>query len=157
MQAYLSTAFLGILALMLAVAAAGDLRRREIPNWLNGAIALLAVPFWWAVGLSPWPDMALQLGVAFGVFALFALLFNFGFMGGGDVKMIGALALWLPPILILKLLLIMSIAGGALTLAMLIRSRLAKSGGRIEVPYGVAIAFAGLWVIAEPFLNQFGS
>ncbi|HEX8214006.1 MAG TPA: prepilin peptidase, partial [Allosphingosinicella sp.] len=96
MQAYLSTVFLGILALMLTFAAVGDLRKREIPNWLNGAIAALAIPFWWAVGISVWPDMAIQLGVAAGVFALFALLFNFGFMGGGDVKMIGALALWLP-------------------------------------------------------------
>jgi prepilin peptidase CpaA len=140
---------------MLAAAAVGDLRRREIPNWLNGAIALLAIPFWFSLGYSPWPDMAAQIGVAFGVFALFVLLFNFGFMGGGDVKMIGALALWLPAGLVLKLLIIMSIAGGVLTLAMLIRSRLAKSGERIKVPYGVAIAFAGLWVIAEPFLNQF--
>ena len=156
MQGSLSTVFLGILASMLALAAVGDLRRREIPNWLNGAIGLLAVPFWWSLGLSPWPDMAVQFGIALGVFALFALLFNFGFMGGGDVKMIGALALWLPPGLILTLLLIMSVAGGLLTLAMLVRRRLARSEDRIEVPYGVAIAFGGLWVIAEPFLNQFG-
>jgi prepilin peptidase CpaA len=155
MQGHLPTVFLGILALMLALAAAGDLRRREISNRLNGVIALLAIPFWWSIGLSPWPDMAVQLGVALGVFVLFALLFNFGFMGGGDVKMIAALALWLPAGAILKLLLIMSIAGGILTLAMLVRSRLAKSESRIQVPYGVAIAFAGLWVIAEPFLNQF--
>ena len=157
MQAYLSTAFLGALALMLALAAIGDVRRREIPNWLNGAIALLAIPFWWSIGLSPWPDMALHLAVALGVFALFALLFHFGLMGGGDVKMMGALALWLPAGLVLKVLIIMSIAGGALTLAMIARQRLAKSQGQIEVPYGVAIAFAGLWVISEPFLNQFRS
>jgi prepilin peptidase CpaA len=155
MQGHLSTVFLGILALLLAIAAAGDLRSREIPNWLNGAIALLAIPFWWSIGLSPWPEMAIQLGLAVAVFVLFALLFQFGFMGGGDVKMIGALALWLPVGAILNLLIIMSIAGGALTVAMLIRRRLARSEGQIEVPYGVAIAFGGLWVIAEPFLNQF--
>lgn len=99
--------------------------------------------------------MAVHLGVAFGVFALFALLFQFGFMGGGDVKMIGAVSLWLPIGAILGLLIIMSIAGGILTLAMLVRRRLAKSKERIAVPYGVAIAFGGLWVIAEPFVNQF--
>jgi len=155
MQGHLSTILLGIMALMLLLAAAGDLRSREIPNWLNGAIALLAIPFWWSLGLSPWPDMAVHLGVAFGVFALFALLFQFGFMGGGDVKMIGAVSLWLPIGAILGLLIIMSIAGGILTLAMLVRRRLAKSKERIAVPYGVAIAFGGLWVIAEPFVNQF--
>lgn len=155
MQAQLPTILLLVLAVMLAAAAVGDLRKREISNRLNAAIALLAIPFWWSIGLSPWPDMALQIGVAAAVFALFALLFQFGFMGGGDVKMIGALALWLPAGAVLKLLIIMSIAGGVLTLAMMARKRLAKHGAEIEVPYGVAIAFAGLWVIAEPFLNHF--
>ena len=43
-------------------------------------------------------------------------------MGGGDVKLIGALALWLPWQAVLVLLVIMSLAGGVLTLAMLIRT-----------------------------------
>lgn len=155
MEASFSTLLVAVLALLLLVAAVGDLRKREIPNWLNGAIALLAIPFWWSVGLSPWPDMALQLGIALAVFALFVLLFQLGAMGGGDVKMIGALALWLPAGAVLNLLIIMSLAGGVLTLIMLIRKRLSKSGGEVEVPYGVAIAFGGIWVIAEPFLNHF--
>ena len=155
MEASLSTLFLAILALLLLLAAVGDLRSREISNWLNGAIALLAIPFWWSVGLSLWPDMALQVGVAFGLFMLFALLFQLGAMGGGDVKMIGALALWLPAGAVLHLLIIMSLAGGALTMVMLARKKLAKSEVELEVPYGVAIAFGGLWVIAEPFLNHF--
>lgn len=157
MQGYLSTAFLGALALMLTMAAVADVRRREIPNWLNGAIAVLAIPFWLSLSLALWPDVAVQIGVALCVFALFALLFHFGLMGGGDVKMMGALALWLPAGATLNALIIMSIAGGVLTLAMIARKRLAKSHAQIEVPYGVAIAFAGLWVIAEPFLNQFKS
>ena len=157
MQGFLSTGFLGVLALMLTIAAVGDVRRREIPNWLNGAIALLAIPFWFSLGLSPWPDMAMQLGVALAVFTLFALLFQFGLMGGGDVKMMGALALWLPAGAVLNVLMVMSVAGGVLTLAMIARQRLARSQEQIEVPYGVAIAFGGLWVIAEPFLNQFSS
>lgn len=155
MEDYFSMALLGALALMLLVAAVGDLRRREISNGLNGAIALLAIPFWFSMGLSPWPEMALQIGVALGVFLFFALLFNFGFMGGGDVKMIAALALWLPAGAVLNLLVIMSLAGGVLTLAMMARKRMAKSEANPEVPYGVAIAFGGMWVIAEPFLNQF--
>ena len=147
--------FLVALAALLLAAAVGDLRRREISNWLNGAIALLAIPYWFASGLSPWPDMALQLGVAAFLFGIFALLFQFGWMGGGDVKMIGAVALWLPAVAVLNLLVIMSLAGGVLTLAMLARRRLTKSQENLEVPYGVAIAFGGFWVIAEPILNQF--
>ena len=145
-----------ILAAMLLVAATGDLRARIIPNWLNAAIALLAIPFWWLSGLPLWPEVVAQIAIAAGVFAVFAIAFRIGAMGGGDVKMVAALALWLPPLAVLKLLVIMSLAGGVLTLAMLIRHRLAKAGGRLEIPYGVAIAFGGFWLIGERYLNQFG-
>jgi prepilin peptidase CpaA len=149
-------ALLALLALMLVLAAALDLRARIIPNRLNLAIALAAIPFWWASGLSLWPDVALQIALAAGVLGLFALAFAAGMMGGGDVKMLAALALWLPPGALLLLLVIMSIAGGALTAAMLVRHRLAKARHQLEIPYGVAIAFAGLWLISERILNQFG-
>jgi prepilin peptidase CpaA len=49
----------------------------------------------------------------------------------------------------------MSLAGGALTLAMVLRHRLSRAEGQLEIPYGIAIAFAGLWLLGEPFLNQF--
>ena len=156
MPGVFADALIAILAAMLIVAATGDLRTRTIPNWLNGVIALGAIPFWIAVGLSAWPDMAIQIGVAAVVFALFAIAFHLGAMGGGDVKMVAALSLWLPLGAVIKLLVIMSIAGGVLTVAMLVRHRLAKSGKALEVPYGVAIAFGGFWLIAERFLNQFG-
>ena len=145
-----------ILAAMLLVAATGDLRARIIPNWLNAAIALLAIPFWWLSGLPLWPEVVAQIAIAAGVFAVFAIAFRIGAMGGGDVKMVAALALWLPPLAVLKLLVIMSLAGGVLTLAMIVRHRLAKAGGRLEIPYGVAIAFGGFWLIGERYLNQFG-
>ncbi|MGQ0660808.1 A24 family peptidase [Sphingosinicella sp.] len=149
-------ALLAVLAVLLLAASWGDLTARTIPNGLNLAIALLATPFWWANGLPFWPDVALQVGVAALVFAVFAGAFAIGAMGGGDVKLIGALALWLPWPAVLALLVIMSLAGGALTLAMLIRKRLARTAGALEIPYGVAIAFGGLWLISERFLYQFG-
>lgn len=156
MPGVLADILIAILAAMLLVAAAGDLRTRTIPNRLNAAIALTAIPFWWLTGLSPWPDMAVQVAVAAGVFLIFALAFRIGAMGGGDVKMVAAVALWLPPLAVLKLLVIMSLAGGGLTLAMLVRQRLSKSRGQLEIPYGVAIAFGGFWVLSERYLNQFG-
>ena len=112
--------------------------------------------FWWLSGLPLWPEVVAQIAIAAGVFAVFAIAFRIGAMGGGDVKMVAALALWLPPLAVLKLLVIMSLAGGVLTVAMLIRHRLAKAGGRLEIPYGVAIAFGGFWLIGERYLNQFG-
>jgi prepilin peptidase CpaA len=145
-----------VLAALLLAACWCDLKARNIPNALNLAIALLAIPFWWSIGLALWPDVALQLGVAILVFGLFAIAFALRAMGGGDVKLVAAIALWLPASSVLALLFIMSVAGGALTLAMLIRHKLARHGGKLEIPYGVAIAFGGLWLISERFLNHFG-
>ena len=104
----------GALAIALLVAAFTDIRRRQIDNWLNAAIALAAPLFWWASGLHLWPDVALQLGVAAVTFLALAGLFAIGAMGGGDVKLLTALALWLPWNLFVQLLLIMAIAGGVL-------------------------------------------
>lgn len=146
---------LGALAALLLAAAICDLRKREIPHWTVIAIALLAIPFWVSEGLNVWPDMALQIGLAGIIFAIFAAMFAFGWMGGGDVKLLAALALWLPWQALLLMLVIMSFAGGVLTLAMVVWSKLKRSPNP-EIPYGVAIAFAGLWLIGERFLNQFG-
>jgi prepilin peptidase CpaA len=77
-------------------------------------------------------------------------------MGGGDVKLIGAIALWLPWQAVVMLLVLMSLAGGVLTLAMVARHKLARADGKLEIPYGVAIAAGGLWLIGQRFLYQFG-
>lgn len=144
-----------LLAVALAIAAVTDWQRREIDNWLNSAIALAAPLFWWVTGLALWPDVAIQIGVASAVFALFAAMFALGAMGGGDVKLLGALALWLAPLDVMRMLITMSILGGILTILMLIRQKALKLEGKPEIPYGIAIAFAGLWSIYERYLNHF--
>lgn len=144
-----------ILGGLLVSAGIQDARTREIANWKNAVIALLAPVWWYANGLDLWPDMALQVGCAVAVFAVFLVAFHFGMMGGGDVKLIVALALWLPFPAFLSMLMVMSIAGGVVTIVMMIERRIKKNPGQIEVPYGVAIAFAGLLAIREPLLNQF--
>ncbi|WBH16770.1 A24 family peptidase [Sphingomonas radiodurans] len=144
-----------ILALLLVSAGIEDARIREIANWKNAAIALMA-PLWWvASGLSLWPDMVIQLGIATFVLALFLVAFQLGQMGGGDVKLIAALALWLPLTPLLQMLLVMSLVGGALTLVMLLEHKLRRNDRVLEIPYGVAIAIAGLLGLREPLLNQF--
>lgn len=144
-----------VLGLLLVSAGIEDARIREIANWKNAVIALMA-PLWWvAIGMAPWPDMAAQLGTALVVLALFCVAFHFGQMGGGDVKLIAALALWLPIMPLMQMLLVMSIVGGAITLVMLIEHRLRKNNGVPEIPYGVAIAIAGLLGLREPLLNHF--
>lgn len=146
---------LGLLVLILVSAGIEDARIREISNWKNAVIALLALPWWFAMGLNPWPDMAIQLGVALGVFALFAAAFHFGMMGGGDVKMIAALALWFPFDKLVSLIVIMSLVGGALTLVMLIDKWIRRRSEQPEIPYGIAIAIAALLTLREPIFNPF--
>ncbi len=149
-------ALLAAFGLMLVSAGVEDIRHREIANWKNAAIALAAPLWWWATGLEPWPGVAIQLALALAVFALFCGAFAVRMMGGGDVKMIGALALWLPLEPLVAMLIVMSLAGGVVTLAMVIDRRVRRGTGVIEVPYGVAIAFAGLVTLREPLLNHFG-
>ncbi|HVF83474.1 MAG TPA: prepilin peptidase [Sphingomicrobium sp.] len=144
-----------LLALLLVRVVVTDLRSYTISNRLNLAIAALAPLYWWSIGLPVWPDVAMQVGLALTVFALFALLFAAGLMGGGDVKLAAALALWFAPTAMLNLVVIMSLAGGVLTLFVLMRHRRRKPAGRPQVPYGVAIA-AGAWaILAERYLNHF--
>ena len=156
MGAVFPTILLGALALLLVSAGIEDARNRNIANWKNAAIALLAPAWWWANGLALWPDVAIQTGVAAAVFALFIGAFALGQMGGGDVKMIGALALWLPVQPLVWMLVLMSLLGGVLTLVMLAERWLRHRGNApIEVPYGVAIALAALLILREPIFNQF--
>lgn len=144
-----------IVGLLLISAGIEDARVREIANWKNAAIALMA-PLWWiAIGLTPWPGMAFQLGLAVIVLALFCVAFHFGQMGGGDVKLIAALSLWLPVQPLLQMLLIMSVLGGVITIVMLLEHRLRKKQSELEIPYGVAISIAGLLAIREPLLNYY--
>lgn len=150
----IQTALVAMLGLLLLAAAVTDIRSRTISNLLTGAVALLAPIYWWSVGISPWPDMAIQLALGVGIFGLFAIAFIIGAMGGGDVKLLAALALWLPWQGLVAMLVMMSILGGVLTLVMVVVHRLRKSQVKLEVPYGVAIAAAGLWAIGEPYLNH---
>ena len=140
------------LAIALLVAAVTDLRRRQIDNWLNAAIALGAPLYWWSAGLTLWPGVAIQLGVALACFAVFAALFAMKMMGGGDVKLLTVLALWIEPTWVLKLLVVMALAGGVLTLVLGARHLMKRRSDRLMIPYGVAISAAGLWVLGTHYL-----
>jgi prepilin peptidase CpaA len=103
--------------------------------------------------------VAIQLAAAAIVFAVLAAAFYVGMMGGGDVKLAAALALWFPPVGTIKFLVWMSLAGGLLTLGILAWHRARRREGRPQIPYGVAIAVGGLAILgpilAQRFLNQF--
>lgn len=148
---YLQYGLLVALAIALVTAAITDLKARRIDNWLTGAIALGAPLFWWANGLALWPDVAMQFGVAVAAFAILAGLFALRAMGGGDVKLLTALALWIEPLLFLQLIVLMALLGGVLTLVLGAWHIMHRRKDRLAIPYGVAISAAGLWVLAAHY------
>src|SRR5690242_6016437 len=124
------------LAGILVFAAVVDVQTFTISNRLNLTVALLAPVYWLSIALSPWPGMAIQLGAGVAVFVVLAAAFYAGMMGGGDVKLAAALALWFSPEGTLRFLVLMSLASGVLTLLVIAWHRAKKREGRPEIPYG---------------------
>lgn len=149
MLALLSIGLWTGLAMLLGVTIFTDLSSRTIPNWLTSLVALMGLAFCLTSGLPLWPELPMRLGQAALVLAGFALLFSRGLMGGGDVKLIAALALWFNFSTLLSFLVLMSLLGGVLSLVYLIMARRTPQEAPIEVPYGVAIALAGFWMVAD--------
>ena len=119
---------------LLAVGAAFDLRRREIPDAIPVALFALALGMK-VMGLHPvsWSGVLLGAGVAF---AGSAVAFHFGALGGGDVKLLTALGAALGIGALIPFVVLTSIFGGLLAL----RARLREE---TEVAYAPAM-LAGL-------------
>lgn len=134
------------LSLALVLAAYTDWRRRRIDNWLNAGIALAAPLFWWAMGLGL-AAVGWQVALALAALVVLAGMFAIGALGGGDVKLLVALALWLRPAVFGQMLLVMGLVGGGLTVVLALAHAMRRPRGPLMIPYGLAIAFAGLWVL----------
>jgi prepilin peptidase CpaA len=148
----LSTAF-GIYATALIAAAINDLARYEIPDMLSVVLVAAFLPMAASLplSLSAWHALT---GLA--TFFVAAILFATGICGGGDVKLLGATALWMGWHNLPEFLLFTALAGGVLALLLIAARKLApverKAGHWYSrllhdsegVPYGVAIAVAGL-------------
>jgi prepilin peptidase CpaA len=150
---------------ILAVIAHGDVRTRRIPNVLAATITILGLV---RMILDGDPIAAAHTFVASA--ALLAggfLLFWRGVFGGGDAKLVAAMAVLIGYHNLLAFLVLMSLCGGGLALAILAREKLhrqrsilscpiiipsAPQAARCTVPYGVAIAAAGvITLIVENF------
>jgi prepilin peptidase CpaA len=151
--------------LLLIVAAIGDVRHYRISNRLVGAVVICFVVY--AAAKASWIFLAWSLAAAACTFVVVALLFAFGLFGGGDTKLTAAMALWVQFADLPRFLIIMTAAGGLLSVIWIIRRRLQRPGLAVEgapaaapvpetaaaqrqvgipnkLPYGVAIAVAGL-------------
>lgn len=137
-----------VLGLLLFTAALKDLRTRSIDNWVSIAMAL-AAPVWWiASGWTP-AQMGWQAGYAALTFAILFGLWTVRVCGGADVKLIGALALWLPTGERMSTFFVMAMAGAVVAVfaGVTAFTKRRPSGSRIEVPYAVAIAAGGAFFL----------
>ncbi len=143
-------------ALMIG-AGVGDWLTMKIPNWLNGVIG---AAFFGAAFYAGMPLEMIGWHLAAGAIVLIAgfALFAFGFIGGGDAKLLAVAALWLGMAQLVEFLVHMTLAGGVLAIVMKfwwwvrleselrgferLKSMVKSS---IELPYGIAIAVGALF------------
>ena len=100
--------------LLVAIAAAGDLRTREVPDWIPVDVLCCGL----VAALVAWTSaawLAATSGFALGL-ALTWPLFAMGGLQGGDVKLIAALGCALGPKGLLCAMFWMALAGGAFAL-----------------------------------------
>lgn len=143
-----------------------DIETLTIPNWLNGWLAFLFIPA--AILAAPgWETIGWHVAVGAIAFAVSVALFFMGVYGGGDAKFIPAALLWIGPAGVAPFLVVTALAGGLLTILVIIMRGLMPAGvtpgfgvatfeDRKGVPYGVAIASGALFAAPmSPFVAEF--
>jgi prepilin peptidase CpaA len=150
--------------LLLLHVATTDIATRLIRDEICLVLALLGIAGQFA---SPM-QVAGSLIVAIILFALLLVAYQRGMIGGGDVKLLVALALGLPLQGVIELFTVTALAGGVLALMHLMMRLLpyprpAPVGSSVvrrvyaierwrhlrhaPLPYGVAIACGGIWTV----------
>ncbi|CAG2140180.1 hypothetical protein LMG31506_02220 [Cupriavidus yeoncheonensis] len=121
------TPFIGpIIIVVVLTAAAIDLHRRRIPNWLTFGAWIAALPMQTAMHGVPAGAAAWALGwlTGFGVILPFYLTRG---MAAGDVKLMAAVGAWLGTGMVLKVALATFVIGGAWALVLILAARQARS------------------------------
>ena len=158
--------------LCVALAAFTDIRENKIPNWLTLPSGLLALFLNFA--LSGIEGLIWSfLGIATG-FSLLFLLYLWGGMGAGDVKLLSAVGAFVGPKLVFYTFIWMALIGGVLALTIILykgalfqtirnlRSLLfgwilrtsatetiltIRNQSLLKLPYGVAIALGAIMAV----------
>jgi prepilin peptidase CpaA len=144
-----------VLVALLAAATIQDTVQLKISNLICGSVLLLAFVAMAESGLSLslWQNVV----VFTVVFAVGAFLFSRDFLGGGDVKLFAAVALWVDLPTALRLVGTILLAGGLLAVLIIVlrlvspksvASRVKTLQPKAGIPYGVAITAGTLLVVA---------
>lgn len=144
------------LSLLLVAAAIEDMAKLRISNIFPMLVMGLFVVW---VAMTGWESDIWHNGVMFlAVFALGSGLFALRWMGGGDVKLLAACALWFDWTAALPWFVYVTVGGGILALLIIAGRRLvprtAREGSSLAIfaasgpiPYGVAIALGTIMAL----------
>src|SRR3954447_4579953 len=145
---------LALLGAALAAAAIEDAIRLRISNATCLVVLVTAIV---AMALQTFPFELWQNGVVFAVLlVLGTMIFSTGAVGGGDIKLLACLGLWVNFSAAIWLVASIFIAGGLIALVYLAvgvvrRARRGDEGKRVgqtQIPYGLAIVAGAALVFA---------
>ncbi len=138
-----------------------DLFTMTIPNKLTLALVVGFAILAPLAGMG-WETMLWHVAIAAIALVIGFIFFSFGFMGGGDAKLIAASALWFGTAFTLPYIFITGILGGVLTLAIVIGRHypmpiwamkidwlMRLHNKKEKVPYGAALGPAALLVFID--------
>lgn len=158
LQVVLLIAFVGL----VSAGAVIDMRSRHIPDRISLAVALVWVMYV-LTDNTGWQSGLIAAAI---VFAIGFVLFERGFVGGGDVKLLTVVSLWASTELVLPMTLIIAIAGVFVSVAVWIHVRgldffslgwrPQKTGDQAErlyAPYAVAILMGAIFVAGTKAVN----
>ncbi|HUO91430.1 MAG TPA: prepilin peptidase [Rhizomicrobium sp.] len=145
-------------ALALGAASVNDILVRKIPNWT--VVAVIALFGAWAIS-TPSVSLLSSFAASAIIFAITSTLFALGIVGGGDSKLMTAVALFagfgqLPDFVFLT-----ALAGGAMAVASLASQPMrtfvmltapSTAASTRGIPYGVAISLSGIALLVRQLL-----
>jgi prepilin peptidase CpaA len=160
----LEVATMFIFPALMVFAALSDLFTMTISNRISIALVVIYVPLAYASGV-PLGDIGIHLACGAGILVVTFAMFAFGWIGGGDAKLAAATAIWVGWDHLGDYGLVAALIGGGLTLVILQYRKwpMPRWGLTIEwlerlhdrnagVPYGIALAIAGLFVYPDTSL-----
>jgi prepilin peptidase CpaA len=166
---FISYTIMILFSSFLIVAAVSDIWKFVIPNIVS--VSIIGLFFLTSIIHPVQISWLSHLGAAASVFICGLIMYHFGLLGAGDVKLFASVSLWAGLENLPLLILYTAAAGGALSLGLvLVRNilfsvqyhcvqdnvillpRIFRRGE--SVPYGVAIAFGGIFHI-KSYLNLF--
>ncbi len=157
----LQAATLILFPALMIFAALSDLFTMTISNRLSLALIVVFPVFAAAAGMGSW-QIAMHVACGVGVLAVTFAMFAMSWIGGGDAKLAAATAVWMGFEHLADYSLDTALIGGALTLAIIYARLMPLPGWMIGigwvarlhergagVPYGIALAIAGLLIYPE--------